>query len=450
MASANANAGVAVSYTANQIADMPLEQQTSVMASLSPADQKAVQSAILNKTQRANRKFMQKSFRQYVSMPVSGGNVTTATYSAGQTLSFDFPLVTNGYALGVLVTVSMTVNPATGSSAAYAKNAAAPYNVFQEVDVFYNGSQIKGHPYIESKVMSMLSGYQKGINNTVVAGQDNSTLDTTLAGSCPITVNTNNAWTFKMFIPFNKRGKDDIAGALPINGLGTRGQFKLTCASSFLGYDPLNNVISAVSGSGHAVTVSSATVTCDVLTVNGTNGDSPTPYTADLTNEPTIQSYWGSPLAPLTANLLVKKQLEVLLEHWYVIALVIDGVQSTAFSTISNLQQLSLTPDSSSANALYHYNVADNVSFYDYYWHMRERYGQDLDIGCVPIVDATASGVNDSTNRNGVQTLNMQSGGYPGANVGVYVGSVSSTNITPRVEIFYISKNNTGLKRVGN
>lgn len=465
--------------TPAQVANLPSDQQGLYMANLSPSEQALVHQEAKNAKVAMNRAFMRQSIERIAYCPVSGGSGVTATFVPGTTLYFDLPVVGGGYAKALLVTYNLTVTEATGTSAAYVPSVAAPFNLFQELQVVYNGAQCRMHPYV-LKVVEEVQGYAKYIpQNGIPAGFNRVTAIDNQIGfiggagfiqDVPqvTTAVGANTWQGKILLRLNAIGEDTVPGVLPVMGVGNKPQIKLTCAASMLGNDPLLNPTTASGGTAGWATTVSGTVNVDMVYLDGTSMSNPSGIALDITQEPTLQYYWDTPLNPLSANLLMRQHIATLLEHWYVISVVIDGNNNIVgpdnypgsrnhFAQISNLQQLQLSADSVGQQNFFNFNVSNNVSIYDYYDRLIRRvHGVDLDPGVVLWVDAPARGVLDPDNRNGIQALNMQPGGYPAATHAYFVGSTggatSATYVAgapfavPRVETFLISMNYAGLK----
>lgn len=453
----NATAGVnntMISLTPAQIAQLPPDEQQQYMRGLSPSQQQIVAMEIQNQVISANRSFMRNSIERTAYMPVTGGSGTTATYSSGTTLYFDFPTVP-GFAKGILMTYSITVNPAAGSSATYAVNAAAPFSIFSELQVLYNGPQIRTHPIV-CKVLDQTLGFSKGAQNRVLAGTNDATIAANIVGTTQFTVGSNTTWTGKIFLPLNVLGNDTVPGVLPIAGVGNKPQLKLTCTPNWLGQDPLLNVMSPVGGSGHAMTGLTGSINCDMVYVDGTNLESPSPLSLNWQSEPTVQYYWDTPLTPFSQNTIQRQTISTKLKHWNVICIVIDGAVTTGatqFMALGNLLGFTLGPDQVGQQTFFNYNISNNVSIYDWYDRRRREFGQDLDNGVFPLVAATARNIVNSSNRNGTQALNMTAGGFPASTHSWQMNSYSYQSAigsfapcTPRVETFLISENAAGLK----
>lgn len=456
--------------TPAQIANLPPQQQSAYMKSLSPAEQQMVAAEIANQKTANNRMFLRKAIERVAYCPVAGGSGNSAIYQSGTTLVFDLPVIGGGYAKGLLVRYNISYTPATGTAAAYSFNAGAPFNIFSEVQVVYNGAQLRTHPYI-FKVLDQVQGYGKyPAGNGVPANMENiAAINTQLGVNAPaagalentqvpasITAGSANTLQGFMYIPLNAIGLDTVPGLLPIMGVGNKPQLKLICAPAFMCNDPLLCPIYASGGTaGWAATVANtSTISVDVVYQDGTTMSDPNGVALDLTTEPTLQYYWDTPLNPLNAGLLQRQHISTLLEHWYVISVLIDGQTAGKFSTIANVTAFQLSADSVGQLNFYSFNVANNIPIYDYYDRLVRRvHGQDLDQGVFLWVDAPARGVLDSDNRNGLQVLNMQPGGYPAAThayqvtgVGGLAPTDGGAKATPRVETFLISMNYNGLR----
>jgi hypothetical protein len=401
----------------------------------------------------ANRAFMRGSLERTAYCPVTGGSGTSATYTPGQVLFFDLPVVGSAFAKALLITYTMTVTPTAGFT--YNANAAAPWNIFSEIKLDYGNTQIRTHPYF-LKILDVLKGFGYGQKNQVLAGVNDANLAAQIVGSQPLTAGVATTWQGKMLIRLNALGEDSVPGILPIMGVGNKPQLKLTCAPAFVGNDPLLNPVSA--SSTGAITLSAATVNVDVIYLDGANMASPQPLTLNLAGEPTLQYIWDAPLTPFSSGSIQRQRFITLLEHWVVCSIIIDGNSSTQFMSATggstnpytNLVGFELSPDGVGQNLFKNWNISNNVSIYDYYdREVRRIHGQDLDPGVVLWVDAAARGIVDPDNHNGHQILNMQpNGGYTAATHAYQVNNVTTTTsgLTPRVETFLLSMNYDGLR----
>lgn len=441
-----------MSLTPAQIASLPPQEQAQYMKGLSPAQQALVQQEVQQAIISGNRKFMRMSREKTAYCPVTGGSGTTATYSSGTTLYFDIPSVP-GFAKALLINYNLTVTPAAGTGATYAVTPAAPFNVFSELQVLYNGPQIRTHPYFACKVMDQLLGYDKFAQNAA-HGTADATINANINGGTPISVGAANTWKGKMLLRLNALGDDTVPGVLPCAGVGNKPQLKLTCAPAFIGMDPLLNPLAPVAGTGHSTTTVTGTISVDMVYLDGTNMDSPTPLTLNWQQEPTLQMYWDSPLTPFNSGTIQRQTISTKLKHWYVVSIIIDANQYNQFTALSNLTGFELGPDQVGQQTFVNWNISNNVSIYDFFdREVRRPFGQDLDNGVIPWVAAPGRGVINSSNRNGTQYLNMYPGGFPAATHSYQVNTVGGqstvdgyTAPTARVETFLVSENSAGLK----
>ncbi len=427
----------------DQIMQLPPNEQAQYVAGLHPRHQEIFAKHVASKM---SADFMRNSIEKIAYCPVTGGSGTSAAYSPGVTLSFDLP-VTEGFAKALLISYNLTVTPATGTGAGYQTTPSAPYSIFSRAELDYNGPQIVTHPYL-FKLQDMLDGILTLPQDGVLTGGNNdSNINSNLVGSTPLVVNSGNTWQGKMLMRLNALNPESPYGLIPINGVGNRPQLKLTCAPALFGTDPLLNAVCANGGSGNAVSVS-GTISVDCVYLDGTNYDSIHPLQLrDWDKMPTVQYYWEQSLTPFNANQLNRFMIATKLEHWYALAIVIDGQQSNAFiSGINNLTAFGLAPDFTGQQYFEAVNIANNISVYDYYDRkVRKMIRQDLPEGVIPWVAAPLRGVVNANNRNGSQALNMYADGFPATTHVYQVGAVGAV-CTPRVELFLISKNNAGLK----
>lgn len=440
-----------MTLTPAEIASLPPEQQQQYMRGLNPAQQALVQRAAQQNIVDSNRLFMRQSLEKVAYMPVTGGSGTNAAWSTtGQTLFFDFPTVP-GFAKGIIINYSLTVTPAAGTNATYALAPAAPWNIFSELQVLFNGPQVRTHPYV-LKLLDQTKGFCRGAQNAVLAGNNDATAAAAIVGNPTLTVGQANTWAGKMYLPLNVLGEDTVPGVLPVAGVGNKPQLKLTCAS-FLGQDPLLNPVIPIAGTVHSVAVT-GNISCEMVYLDGVTMDNPAPLALQWQNEPTLQYYWDTPLTPFAANTIQRQTIANKLKHWYVFSIIIDAQQSTSFATWANVTGFMLGPDQVGQQSFLNWNISNNVPIADYFdRYIRRSLGQDLDPGVIAWVAAPSRGVVDADNRNGTQALNMYPGGYPAATHSYQVAAVGGqgpvdgfAGPTARVETFLICENSAGLK----
>ncbi len=430
-----------MSLSPAQIMQLPPQQQQAYIASMSPQMQAIYHTEALN---MGNADFMRNSVEQPIYCPVTGGSGTSAAYSPGTTLNFDLPN-TDGYAKALLIRYNLAVTPAAGAAATYQLTPAAQWAIFSRLVLNYGGQQINTHPYF-LKQLDMAGGRLEGAQNKVLSGQNDAIITGQIVDSTPLVPNVANTWSGFMLLRLNPISNESPYGLLPLNGQGNSPQMQLTCAPNLFGTDPLlNGICAGPSGTGQAVTVTGS-IKVDAIVLDGTNMESvQTKSLQGLIGMPTMQYGWESSLTPFNANLLNTFTIKTKLEHWMMVAIVIDGQQSTSFiSGLNNLSQFGLAADPTFRHFFYNAGISNNIPIYDWFDRRRREIKQDLDEGVLMWVNAPTRGVVDASNRNGSQFLNCYADGFPGATHGYQVGAVGSV-CTPRVELFMISKNRQGL-----
>lgn len=435
--------------TPDQLAIMSPDQRAAYISQL-PADQQAaIADQMASAIKEANRSFMRRSIEKVATCPpTSGGGVTTQAYNFSQSLSFDFPTANGGYAIALLINVSVNATLAAGTGATYQANAACPWNFFKEIDVTYNGNQIRTHPYF-LKVLGVAAGYGHAQAAVVVAGQSVTNYQNAF-GTFPVPVTAGTrTYLYKYLLPLNALARDNAAGVLPLQGVGNKAQIKVVCADALMGNDPLLFPFSALAGTGNAITINAGTTTqvnVDVIYLDGTNLWSPNNLQLSLVDEPTVQYYWDIQYAPLvTTNVMVQK-IGVLLKHYFVCSLFIDGTSLTSFGTSTNWSVLRFAQDMVGQNSFIKYGLDSNVSIFDFFYQRRQQYGQDQDEGVVVWVDAMTRGIVDPDNRHGEQALNMEADGWTSATHGYQTTTINTAGTFGRIETFLLSLNTKGLK----
>lgn len=165
-----------------------------------------------------------------------------------------------------------------------------------------------------------------------------------------------------------------------------------------------------------------------------------------LDEEPTVQAARDLILQPLNAGTTQRQKLTILNQHLYVFSIVVDGQQSSSFSTIANMTRLELDRDQVGQNPFFAFGTNLDQDVYDFYERIRWDIGQDLDQGVIPWVYAPQNTDGDASTMEGARILNMRPGGYVNVSHAYQltaVGGVSGS--TPRVETYAFSINPEGL-----
>lgn len=445
--------GAQPAMTTGQLAAMTPAQQQSYLGTLNAQDAAAQSASLQAYKAQSNASYLALCTEKIATcFPAAGG--ITAAYAPGQTLIFNFPTASGGFCKDLLLTVNINLTPATGTGAAYAYTAAGFYGLFSEIQILFNGTQARVRPYL-LKVMEMGRARSNPTPSAVNTGQSITAINTALAQFQPTLTPGSASQINAVFrVPLNALHALSPVGMLPIQGAGTKAQIVVMCSSAVFGSDPMMNAIYATAGTaGEAVTINAgSTVKVEAIYMDGTNYNSPQPLSLDLVGVPTAQYIIDTPLTPLAAGITIRQRIATLLQHYLVIAVIMDGVQSASFSTVGNIQGLEFDQDSVGQNKFWLYGSANNVSVNDFWERIRHTWTQDFDQGVIPFIWAQAYGQENPDNRMGNQILNMTAGGWTDVHHGYILGSVNSqaaqfgmTAITGRVELYLVSLNPAGL-----
>ena len=385
----------------------------------------------------ANSQYMQATVPKFVNTIPAGGG-TTAPFVSGSNLIFTVPPVNNGYLEALEFTFNLTVTMGAGGSAI---NAAAPYNMIREIDIQYNGVQGRVVPYF-ANLWQRMRGWQRSTNYNVVGSSFYADAQISAAlrsATFPVAAGAN-SWIWTLRIPLNAIHDLDAAGLLPIMGEANPVQVIVTCNNAIVGVDPLVNVINT-----GAATVT-GTVKCDAKYRDGTTLWSPAKSGINLAGLDTTQWLIDAPIQNLIAGQISRGPVKTMLEHYYLVACVIDGQQSNAFATSNNFTAIELDTDGTGNGRLFAFGTGTNVAMSTWFEHVRNTFGQDMDPGIIPWVVAPSYNQGNPSNRMGTSALNMKADGwttiYQGYNL-VATGGVAG--IAPRIETWLISSNPLGL-----
>ena len=436
------------SLTPDQLLAMTPAQQNSYFATQADggASAKAMLAQYKMAINQANTQYLQQSIDKYAVCPPTGGGVTAA-YAAGTTLNFNFPTAGGAFLRELEFIVAINFTPATGTAATYGYTPAGAYAWFTEIDVIYNGQQARIRPYFLKILDTIKKRQWLPYNQVVTSLQVNATVTANIAQAQPALTGGSAALSKFIFrLPLQLQRWSPV-GMLPMQGQGTKGQINVQCATTLgaANADPMLVPILFTGGTGNAITLGAATVQVNAIYNDGTNFLSKTPLSLNLANLPTAQYIIEQQLNPLTAATILRQRIATLLNHYHVVSVIIDGVQSTTFSTPANITQIELDQDAAGQNKFWLYGPPNNTTYYDYAERMRQYYGQDLDIGVIDWVNALQFNSIDVDDQNGNQPLNMTSGAWTDVNYGVQVGATSTANFTPRVETYLFSRNDAGL-----
>lgn len=438
--------------TSQQLAAMDPVSRQAYFNSL-PADQRAQALAAWQQTQNMlNRSYMKNTLRKIAVCPQSSGGALSQTYSQGAQLPFTIPSAQNAFCEGIIIRASLTATFATGTSAVYGGTAGAPYTLFDNIQVNYNGVQLRLRPYILREFYKLAGFLQHEWNVAPYAGNSISSLSSYLFSSLPVS-GSSQTITLEFYIPFNALHPQDVKGMLPIMGGETQAQVLVTCAPQVLGGDPILNTWYAVSGTGHSVTFAApSNVQVYAVYRDGTSLMSPALKNLDLTGLGTVQWQIDVPLTNITSGTTYRQKVAIVGQHYYVFLTLVDGQQSNKFSTLANLNAIEADKDSVGASKFWAYGQGTNLSVDEYYAQFRNAWGmvnigQDLSEGVTPVVYAPTYMEADASNESGTQYLDTTTAGWTDFHYGVQFNSLASTvsGVTPRVETHCIYVNPAGL-----
>lgn len=433
--------------SANAIAAMSASQREQYFQSLDDQNAADARAAYAAYADTARRAFMTMSIRKVaVCPPTSGG--TKQNITVGSSLTYDFPTAGGAYCEALIFTVNITIALAAGSSAVYAINDGGILTLFDNIQVLLNGVQHSLRPYILKYIPQLQRYTSYSEPKTVVAGQKSTAVETALNNNGTYSVAAGSVtYTFVFRMPFNVINPMLPAGIIPMQAAGTKPQVVVTCAPNLLGNDPVLNLYRVVSGTGHAVTISSGTLQVDAQYMDGTNLWTPQALSIDLDGVPTIQYIRDQVLTGLSAGTVMRGRITTLLQHYLVLLTLMDGVTAGKFAALSNIAVLELDMDSVGQNKFFQFGTGTNVSIFDWYERFRNTFGIDLDDGVIPWVVGWSNGIANPDNRDAAAMLNMMVGGWTDVNHGTQFTAVGVV-YTARVEVHLISLNPAGLKLI--
>lgn len=385
---------------------------------------------------KQNAAFMGLSYEQPAKAYAQNGTA----YSPGQALNFDAPIVPGGYLSKIDIDVALTVNytPA-GAGPTVNLTAGGIWNIINQINVRFGETQITVHPYFEH-VFALMRGFNRP-DDTAVVGNQVTDIQNMLFSSP--TFNTgDNTWKFTISIPLNSVHPSSVNGLLPLGQTGTKVQISIVPATSFVGKDPLQNVVDT---NGTIAVSGNVNVICQIRDYHSFN--TLLQVQPDLSGLATVQTIKPQEINPLTAGSYQFRSITNPYPVVRALSVVIDGQSSGTFCAASNIQGIELDQAENTNTAFYRYDdTTGGVG--KYYQAIRRKYGQDLPEGVICWVDAPTHNVANPSSMGGNSFLDLTSGGYPAARMGVKVGTVgnsATTGITPRVVTYATIINPKGI-----
>lgn len=435
--------------TAPQIAAMDAGQRQAYFNEL-PAEARQQQMAAYRAFQnRMNQSYMKNTVTKMAVCPQASGGGFSQVYSAGATLPFTVPSSQNAFLQGFWLRMNIVYTLATGTSAVYALNAAAPWSLIDNIVLQYNGTQLRFKPYIMRTYARLTGDSAMTWPNAVLAGQSNADLNSYLSTNLVTTAGSQQTATLEMYIPLNALHPQDVRGLLPVMGGETAAQVVVTCAPQAIGPDPILNTWSAVSGSAHSVSFAN-TSTVQIYSVyrDGTSMRGPALLGCDLSGLGTVQYAIDVPLTGLTANNILSQKLSIMDQLHYVILTVVDGNQSTSFTANTNFAVIQLSKDAVGSNIFWKFGTGTNLSTEEFFnTKVRQVIKQDLDPGILPLAYSPIDNQAAPSDQEGTHFLNTGLNGWPDVHYSIQLNTVGSVSgITPRVECHVIFNNSAGLQ----
>lgn len=396
-----------------------------------------------------NRAFMALSANKQVLCQQANGGANSQAFAAGQPLTYSVTTANNAFLTGFWVRCTLTVNLATGSSAVYAANAAAPLSLIDSIQVQYGGTQHNFRPYILKYLSQLTGGLRQPQPRAQVLGQADSYLQSyysSVSNGVYPTATGNNTWNFAFFVPMNLIHPQDVRGILPIQNGETTCQIILNCAGSPYGPDPILNTVVTTSGSGGAATVT-GNISVIAAYKDGQSYSQLTALQPNLSGIQTVQMLRDTNLNNLGAGQRYSNKVSYLQKIPWLFITVVDGNQSSKFSTTSNFQLLDTTADQTGNRPFWRYGLNTNLDVRGFYDDLSGVMGgllqQDLDEGFFPLVYGPIFAQSSAGIQEGQAYLDMTTAsGWTDFHYGMQLSSVGGVvGINPRVETTVIVLN---------
>lgn len=420
-----------------------------MLNNMKPEDRAPIQAALAAEMKKqANLRYMRDTVRKVG--PTLTNGVATQNYALATPFTFSLNTALNGYVEGLIIRVVVNYTLAVGTSAVYGLTAAGKLGVIDTIEVRYNKSQVKTRPFALRQIALRGGLDEFSIPDVVQAGQQDTTLQNFINTAMAVSTGANTT-VLEFYLPFNLISPEDARGILPLMAGDTGIQVIINTPQSLLGSDPIVNSLYAVSGSGHAVSAVSGTISVEAVYRDGDvyNSTNKLPFDIASVNG-TFQMQIDQVLSPLVANTVQRTKLNVMGYHYYVLLLVIDAVQETACATQANITYMESAKDGIGGNTFWKYGTQTNLTTNDFHFLNRMGYNQDVDPGCIFMIDAPLRGISEDHMRNGKAYLDNTRNGWSDWRYGVQVATVGAKGNGPRIEphVFYV--NPTGLVPVAS
>jgi len=191
-----------------------------------------------------NMNFLANSFTTQKAMLSPGGTA----FAAGQQLTYTVPVMP-GWAEKLRIFFNLTVT-ATLAGGTVVVNAGAPWNIFQNIAVDFNGQNHRSTSGYWYKVLQQIIRGRLDIADSKL--DSITTLCETLVAPASTLSAGANTWIGYIDIPL-QLDPNDTAGMVPLGDSATPLTLRVTPASTFVGSDPLLNPVSVTGGATVAV-----------------------------------------------------------------------------------------------------------------------------------------------------------------------------------------------------
>lgn len=436
--------------TPAQLAAMDVNQRRSYFQSLPGDKRQAAQSAYATYRDRQNRNYMLTTIPKLSVCPPQSGNALNQTFALGSQLTYNVKSAENAFLEGFIVQVSVNLNFAVGTGAAYAVSDAGPLALIQEIDLLYGNTQMRFRPHFLREYYTLMKylGWIDALNSIPTGFNKDNTLQAYINNGQVVTTG-NQTWTFEFYVPCNLLSPVDPRGMLPIMGGETTAQINIICASSLMSNDPILTPVYANGGTGNAVTLQGSAGTVAVLAVyrDGITLAGPARQGLDLSGLPTVQVDMDPPLNNLLSGNIYRQKFNKAEVLAFSFLHVVDGVAAGKLAAYTNMQVLELDKDSSGNNLFWKYGVGTNISVLEFFAQLRRKFGQDIGggrEGVIPVVYAPSFNTVDPDSQSGIGFMNTTAKGWTDVNYGLQVGATGA-NGNPRVENHLIYINPVGL-----
>lgn len=417
-----------------------------MLANMKPDQAASVQAALARQAAIAgNRFYMENTIRKF--NPALTNGIATQNYALNSPLTFNLTTSLDSMCEGIILRWTVNYTLATGTSAVYGLTPGGVLSTIDSVDVNLNKNQHHVRPQV-LRQLALMGALEEYVIPESVFGSGNqiTSIQSYLNTGMPVTTGANTT-TAQIFIPFSLLDPQDTTGLIPIVKDGTGIQVTVNTPLALFGGHPILNALYPVSGSGHAVSAVSGTVSVYAVYRDGDNTMSSArlPFDMSAVNG-TFQMQIAKQLLPWSAGAYQRTNLNIIGKHAYVILLCVDGIQSNLYSTLSNIAYIEHSKDSTGNNVFERYGAQTNMSINDYFFKNRMNFKQDLDQGVIPFIHGPVTRLGDPHLRTGKQYLDNSRNGWPDwcycvVPTAVGSGTINGQPCNPVIEphVFYIN-----------